>query len=590
MVGIILSVLSLLIIVFVTVVLINKSIDEETQRRKDIKSVVDQVNSTNDTASGVEVKQNEYMKALNTNISTLETNTTSVKNDVSNIQKTMVKTDDLKAYPKIDEISKEVNTASISFNKKSSITHGNGLAFNMGSGAEAKNMAMFNIKDGNVVASIGGDITLTKDSKGENIISTSLPNSKLRIQNNNGPGIIIQNNKVGIGSEPKNATLDVNGSIYAKDGIVTVVNGKVVNILSGISNDGQTMFLNKDRVFPEGVNVNGNISSSMVGKFTGGIETKGGSSIHNPKSEKTSFASGTDGLNYLRGDTEVKGNINIVGGINMIRNDPGAMIEKKYGDDSNRYGVGQFPNGSMRMYTSSSYGPASVSLSLAKKNGDFDDVVKVNTNKTVDISGDVKMKTASLTRSVFGNATNKDNNWNVYNNDDNNLVFTQGPFGSSKQSGEFNIGRNGNLTTNGNASFKGDVVVGGKITTSGTIAGQQLCTGNVGTPTCITTEDVNGLKMLVSQLKNGSLVNKAEIVELQKQIAALTSRLNPIPAPVPPPLSAPAPAPKINTCNTKACCDNINEYLKKGWSYDSKNFGACSGCPNVSFPNKIPGC
>lgn len=524
MIAIILSILCLIIIVFVTVILINRSLDEEKQRKNDIKSVVDQVNSSNTAASGVEVKQNSYMQSLNTNITTIDTNTANLKKDIAEVQKSMIKPDDLKVYSKKEDLTKEVSTSSISLNSKSSITHNDALAFNMGTGASAKNMAIFNVKDGDVFEKIGGDLTLTKTAKGDNIISTTIPKTKLMIQNEGGPGLIMNGNKVGIGAEPKNATLDVEGSIYAKDGFVSIVNGKLVNIMStGVSNDGQTMFLNKDGAYPQGVSVTGNVNSTMMGKFAAGIETKGGYSIHNPKNEKTVLGAGTDGVNYIRGDTEIQGNIKVFGGLSMANTDPGVMIEKNYGTDDNRYGIGQYKGGTLRMFAGESFKPANISLSIAKKDGSFNDVLKINTDTTVDINGDVTMKTDKTNRTTFLNPTNKNNKWNIYNNDDNSLVFSQGEFSSSKATGDFNIGKNGNLTTNGNANFKGDIVVGGKVSSTGTLSGQQLCAVNGVNPTCITVEDINGLKLLISQLKAGNTVSKNDLLAINSRLSQLSS-------------------------------------------------------------------
>lgn len=80
------------------------------------------------------------------------------------------------------------------------------------------------------------------------------------------------------------------------------------------------------------------------------------------------------------------------GKINFAKHDPGAMIEKNYGTNDDRYGVGQFPGGAMRMYTSSQYKPATVALSLAKKDGSFDDVLTIDTDKTTRIHGDLDVQ------------------------------------------------------------------------------------------------------------------------------------------------------------------------------------------------------
>lgn len=75
-------------------------------------------------------------------------------------------------------------------------------------------------------------------------------------------------------------------------------------------------------------------------------------------------------------------------GIEVLNNDPGPLIQKNYGNNpGDRYGVGQFNNGAMRMYAANLYGPATVNMSLAKSDGTFDDVVVVDNKKNVKING-----------------------------------------------------------------------------------------------------------------------------------------------------------------------------------------------------------
>jgi hypothetical protein len=109
------------------------------------------------------------------------------------------------------------------------------------------------------------------------------------------------------------------------------------------------------------------------------------------------YANGTVGAGtkgsvnaYLNsaGDIGAK-KINSSQGISVTNNDPGPLIEKNYGKDADRYGVGQFPSGTTRLYAATAY-PGSVNLSLAKDNNTFDDVVSVKPNRDVNITGPVK--------------------------------------------------------------------------------------------------------------------------------------------------------------------------------------------------------
>jgi hypothetical protein len=81
------------------------------------------------------------------------------------------------------------------------------------------------------------------------------------------------------------------------------------------------------------------------------------------------------------------GTVSAQRGIQVTNSDPGPLIEKNYGRNADRYGVGQFPFGTMRMYTASSFTPATVNLSVAKDDGGFDDYLKIHTNGHTKIGG-----------------------------------------------------------------------------------------------------------------------------------------------------------------------------------------------------------
>ncbi len=121
--------------------------------------------------------------------------------------------------------------------------------------------------------------------------------------------------------------------------------------------------------------------------YGGGLNTRGGSSKYNPDNLGTHFPSAIDNKNHITGDTIIRGDLNLVGGVKMTRNDPGPMVEKHYGSDSNRYGIGQFEDGTMRMYTAGYYGPASVNLSIARDKNTFDDVLQIKNDKSVNVNG-----------------------------------------------------------------------------------------------------------------------------------------------------------------------------------------------------------
>jgi hypothetical protein len=105
--------------------------------------------------------------------------------------------------------------------------------------------------------------------------------------------------------------------------------------------------------------------------------------------------------NYLLSEN-LKKLKSVEGSINITNVDPGAFIQKTYGTDDNRYGIGQFPNGQLKIYTASGYKPATISFSLAQKNGKFDDVVTIDTNKVTHVNGQLCMGQRCIDEKTFG--------------------------------------------------------------------------------------------------------------------------------------------------------------------------------------------
>lgn len=101
----------------------------------------------------------------------------------------------------------------------------------------------------------------------------------------------------------------------------------------------------------------------------------------------------TSGGTTLNGTTTVNGGIRLNGSIQMQANEPGVMIEKRYGNKANdRYGVGQYKEGSVRMYTadSAAFNNGTVNLSVAKGENTFDDIVTVRANdRRTKVRGDL---------------------------------------------------------------------------------------------------------------------------------------------------------------------------------------------------------
>lgn len=94
-----------------------------------------------------------------------------------------------------------------------------------------------------------------------------------------------------------------------------------------------------------------------------------------------------DDQTYLNNDVNVA-----KGKINFQNNTPGPMIEKSNEKVNDRYGVGQFANGAMRMYASGLYQPATAGLSVLKPDGTLDDVLAVTTDKLTNVYGNMDIR------------------------------------------------------------------------------------------------------------------------------------------------------------------------------------------------------
>lgn len=82
-------------------------------------------------------------------------------------------------------------------------------------------------------------------------------------------------------------------------------------------------------------------------------------------------------------------------GVNITSANPGPMLEKSYGTPDNRYGVGQFADGSVRLYGSSAANGAganatgSVRAGFAKADGSFNDVLLIDNQGNVTVRGNI---------------------------------------------------------------------------------------------------------------------------------------------------------------------------------------------------------
>lgn len=196
---------------------------------------------------------------------------------------------------------------------------------------------------------------------------------------------------------------------------------------------------------------------------------------HNPHMGWWSHLPWMDGVNYLRGNVSVKGTV-------LAENhDPGPMIEKQYPRvaEGDRYGVGQFTDGRMRMYGASkdTYDRSSVGLSFARPGGEMKDVV-VATN-LADVPN-VRVYADSMTVGKFA-----DPNLGVQ-------VFSNGRDGADRNSGTYQGGLESwygigfrskytGLTRFMHDTRSGETTIDGRLNLGG-----QLCLGS----TCISEADL----------------------------------------------------------------------------------------------------
>ena len=172
-------------------------------------------------------------------------------------------------------------------------------------------------------------------------------------------------------------------------------------------------------------------------------------------------------MGYSNTSINLNGSVSTPGSIHINNVDPGSLIEKNYGTNQDRYGVGQFPNGQTRLYSSSAYQPASINLGFAKQDGTFADALtvtqdgKLNTTTTINNN----MRINSNISIPSNGQISSDGRLNIGGGDQ-LFVINKNGLNVSKSNGG-----SGNLYTDG------DVVIGGKLTVNGT----STATGNTNT-------------------------------------------------------------------------------------------------------------
>jgi hypothetical protein len=137
-------------------------------------------------------------------------------------------------------------------------------------------------------------------------------------------------------------------------------------------------------------------NSNLIGASFGGPEewsffpyTDGNTYVRSGNSNGTVFIGDRPSMNVSLGNPtgaiNINGRLATTNGVDVNKSALAPMIEKNFGQSSDRYGV-DASSGKMRTYTASAF-PGSVSLSRALANNQFDDVLTVNPDRSTNITG-----------------------------------------------------------------------------------------------------------------------------------------------------------------------------------------------------------
>jgi hypothetical protein len=189
-------------------------------------------------------------------------------------------------------------------------------------------------------------------------------------------------------------------------------------------------------------------------------------------------------------------------GIAITNNDPGSLIEKNFGSSGDRYGIG-YSAGVTRMYAATAY-PGKTSLSQAKADGSFDDVLTINSDKSIDMN----------TTKINLPGTN-----NIYTKGRQNMSGDELLYILNKQGAVIGKegGGTGDLTVQGNAAVAGTATIGGTAAIKGntTIGGTAAVTGNTtigGTAAVTGNTTIGGTAAVASTITGDQVISNKGVV------------------------------------------------------------------------------
>lgn len=494
------SAISIVLIVVVTVVLINKSYDDESKRKLEMKKLVDQLNTINTSAANIESKQNINLTQIDTGLSGMTSNIQTIQND----------------YIKKADMANKVESQSGVFKN---ILLGSNVAlssdgmtpFSLKIGGDTSSIMGFDSTDVGKRLMFGTELSIVQNTKpktytgfdeaGDVLVRTSSDKSRLMLQNNMGPGIVLKGNKVGIGADPKFGDLDVNGSVVARGDSFFMGVGADSNALRAMGVvEGNTLSLNPDSKYAKVSIESDVIFNGNVYMKNGSLQTVGGSNGILFAEDKVGI-----GMTPVKSMLEVGGDVGIMGnnlymgvdGVNVFSMDSNMMHVNR---DGALTGISFTGDVSMSSLKNSS------NISMVVGGGDVPQFSV--TNKGVN-ANDVYAQ-----RGMYQNASNK--YWTVFNNNNTSLVFNPGEYnsgsGSVEPTGVVSISSTGDIAALGGGSFKNKVDAVGDLSTAGNVYGTEICSRASGNDICLSFNDISALKRQAQALNTGTkYVSLAEL-------------------------------------------------------------------------------
>lgn len=541
MISVLVSSLSLVVIVVVTVVLVNKSIDDESKRKGEMRRLVEQVNTVNDSGFDIETKQNNTITEVNKSIDALrQSQATFVKkSDISN-----------EAVSKVGTFNDANVSNNLTLGGKSILSHNDKDGLNLR--IDNNKIVGFDTTNSSKRFSLGSEFSLINSGKdkaftdfdvaGDIFLKTENDKARMILQNGaKGPGIVLSGNKVGIGADPKYTNLDVKGNMAVMgDGIYMGADkdGKPFNAIS-VKDNAMTIKADKGINIPSDVVFGGNIiltnASLKSSEKDKGMTLKDGKvGIGMEPKTNTLDVGGDVGITgnniYMGGDKQHRAFniedemlfINKEGSLKSVNIDGNLNITNK--NYNNKVSVSSPSDVEFKIGQSVNNLPVPPIFKLGKDGAVVDGKVW----------GDSYIGQTSYIDNVYNNrglyANQKGNFWTIYNNNDKSLVFHPEELTTLNSTGEasgvFNLLQDGTIKSKAGAVFDGKVEVQGNIGTNGTLTGRQLCLKTSADPLCLQQEDILYVRQQGEKFRSGEVpATQAQVTLLNHQFQYLQDQI-----------------------------------------------------------------